>query len=86
MFESLWSTTRQLTCLGRGRRRVACRDADGRRATIVPVPRPGGRGVRIRTELGDLLFTPLEAGHLRDAVRQALLDSEIVSDTAGGQA
>lgn len=85
MFDNLLANTR-LSFLDGRRRRVPCRDTHGHRSAIIPVPRPEGQGVRIRTEAADYLLTPLEAGHLRDALRQALLDSETTtaaSETTG---
>ncbi|MFE2755678.1 hypothetical protein ACFXGA_27125 [Actinosynnema sp. NPDC059335] len=57
------------------RTRVACRDEYGHRGVIIPVPRSGGCGVELRTPLGTLVLTPLEVGHLREGLREKLLES-----------
>lgn len=59
----------------RGHGRVACRTEHGHRTVITAVPLSAGRGVRLKTGLGDLVLTRLEAGHLRGELRDAVLAS-----------
>lgn len=57
------------------RTKVACRDQFGHRGVIIPVPRTGDCGVVLRTPGGELSLTPLEVGHLREALRDKLIES-----------
>ena len=59
----------------RGTRRVACRTDQGFRTSVTAVALTNGKGVRLRTSLGDFVLTRLEAGHLRGELRDAVLAS-----------
>lgn len=63
----------------RGHRPVACRTDHGFRAFMNVVPLANAKGVRIETSLGDFVLTPLEIGHLRGDLRDAVEASATLS-------
>ncbi|MGI5507417.1 hypothetical protein [Lentzea sp. CA-135723] len=62
-----------------GHRRVSCRTEQGFRTVMHVVPLPGAKGVRLETGAGNFLLTPLETGHLRDQLRDAIETSAVLS-------
>ena len=67
---------------------MACRDEYGHRGVIIPVPRSGNCGVELRTPLGRLVLTALEVGHLREGLREKLIESAelLVAEEAAAKA